>query len=307
MTEIDLAYFNYANGGLDKVQFHGSSGTYRFEGLVRTAGQHDRWPDIFVMGEAEEYGFKGGLGLYGAATALSEASGRPYLPLLGSLPREWGPVGPAVFVDAQKVRVHQWFSGSEPDFRSRSRNCLLWHPPGRPDDLNAVVTGHGDIAVPSYRLFDAQAWRHYANPAMPCAIMLDWNHTPSGPMCADDFEKYAEPWQYTARTKWEHGPAQGGPQKPYTEALDYLVGWWDEAEQRRVGGIGFHHVGELAGVTTPTNFEKPNGRTPTQIDGAVVNEPWAKALVLDSVEVHEPVDPENPDSDHKRFSFAIDV
>ncbi|MFI7121911.1 hypothetical protein [Amycolatopsis sp. NPDC049868] len=43
-------------------------------------------------------------------------------------------------------------------------------------------------------------------------------------------------------------------------ALDYLCGRW--ITDRRVGGVGFSHVGELDGVYTPTNFPAPNAARP---------------------------------------------
>lgn len=308
MTNIDFSYVNYAHGGSDHGSWFGTPGSFQFEGLVRLLGDEDRWPDVAVVGEAERWGFDGGAGMYGAAAALSDASGRPYLPVLGSLPRESGPVGPAMFVDAQKVRVKNWYAGHEPDFYARNRNCLRARLAGRPEeDFFHVVSGHGDIFDELLRLSDAKALRRYASPQWPCAILMDWNAPLSG-FEKDDFSAYTELWQFISRTVFEHGPAQGGPYRADTMARDYLCGWKDPVTGARVGGLGFVDVLELAGLhDAVTNFPHRSGRQCQAIDGAVVNSVMAPLVVLDSVHVHEPADPENPDTDHKRVSFAADL
>lgn len=307
MTNIDFAYINYEHGGLDGGSYHGSTGSYDFTGLVRILGDQDRWPDVAVVGEAEQYEFRGGAGLYGAASALSEASGKPYLPVLGTLPREWGPIGPAMFIDAQKIRVRRWHSGREPDFYARNRNLLVATLAGRTDVFH-VVSGHGDIFDTDMRLADAKMLRRYANPAIPCAVMMDWNSVLSN-WDNDKFQTYTAPWQYASRIQWQHGPSQADPRpRADTRARDFLCGWWDDQGGARVGGLGFYDVLEIAGLHgETTNLPHPGGRPCTAIDGAVVNEPWAKALLHETVHVHAPRDPENPDSDHKRLSFTIDV
>lgn len=304
MTELDFAYINYEHGGSNHGSWFGTPGSFQFDGLVRLLGEDDRWPDVVAVGEAERWGFDGGTGLYGAAAALSEASRRPYLPMLGTLPGDAGPVGPAVFVDAQKVRVLNWYGGLEPDFYSRNRNLLRAFPAGRPDDIFHVVTGHGDIFDGDARLAAAKKLRRYANPKIPAVIMMDWNSVLSG-FERDDFSTYEERWQYASRVLFEHGPNQDS-RVADTRARDFLCGWWNPDTCQRVGGVGFYDVLELAGLyDAATNLPGPQGRPCTAIDGAVVNTPFAEGLVAHSVMVHEPIDPEKPDSDHKRLSFMI--
>lgn len=306
--QLDFAYVNYAHGGSLSPSWSGSRGPYQFEGLVRLLGDGGRWPDVAVMGEAEQYEYAGGEGLWGAASALADASGRAYIPVLGTLPREWGPIGPCMFVDGQKVRIRRFYSGREPDFYSRNRNLLVASVAGR-EDVFRIVSGHGDLNDPGLRLHDAMGLRKYADPATPAAVLMDWNSTPSGPHEVTDFSMYTHRWQYAPRLHWSHGPDQGSEpsERSDTQARDYLCGWWNPRTCQRQGGLGFFDVAELAGLHAPTTLPRPNGRPPTAIDAALVNAAWKDAVVLDSVRVHEPADPERPDSDHLRVSFAVQV
>jgi hypothetical protein len=110
MTEIDFAFFNFEHGGLigGEDRFYSSGRGYRFDGLVRVAGDQGRWPHILIMGEGDRYGYAGGEGMWEAAAVMRAAGGRPYVPLLGGLPREWGPFAPVIFVDAQSVVIRRW-------------------------------------------------------------------------------------------------------------------------------------------------------------------------------------------------------
>jgi len=92
---------------------------------------------------------------------------------------------------------------------------------------------------------------------------------------------------------------------PDTRALDYLIGWRDPAAETRTGGIGFHDVAELAGDDTPTQVPVPDGRQRRAIDRILVNATWEDAIVPGSYQVHQPADPEHPDSDHLRVSITI--
>jgi hypothetical protein len=184
VTEIDVAYFNYDHGGLIGGHDHAySSGRgYDFAGLVRVAGDQGRWPDILILGEGDRYQYAGGEGMWEAAAAMRAAGGRPYVPLLGSLPREWGPHAPVIFVDAQSIVVRRWHDHRNPDFAARHRNLLVATLPGRGfEALFRVVAVHGDLYTADTRLADAQALRRFADPGIPCLIGGDWNSVPSGP------------------------------------------------------------------------------------------------------------------------------
>lgn len=313
MTEIDLAYFNYEHGGrvCGEDRLYSSGRGYDFAGLVRVAGDQGRWPHLLVIGEGDRYELSGGEGMWEAAAAMRAAGGRPYVPLACELPAE-GLYAPVVFVDPQAIVIRRFFYHRLPDHGPRHSNLLVASLPGRAgEEVFRVRTGHGALPGGDARLADAQRLRRLADPAVPTAVAMDWNSVPSGP-CWEDRElndpRFWPPEQHWARVHrvlWQHGPAQAGPYVPDTRALDYLIGWWDQARGSRAGGIGFYDVAELAGDCTPTQVPARDGRQRRAIDRWLVNKPWAETVIPGSYCVHQPADPGHPDSDHLRVSFAV--
>jgi hypothetical protein len=316
VTEIDFAYFNYEHFGLADGHDHAySSGRgYRFDGLVRVAGDGGRWPHILVLGEGDRCELSGGEGMWEAAAAMRAAGGRPYVPLACELPAE-GLYAPVIFVDPRAIVIRRFYYHRLPDHARRNSNLLVASLHGRPrTEIFRIRTGHGALNGGDPRLADAMRLRRLADPRIPTLVAMDWNSVPSGPMWEDrelnDPALWGRPdqrWALAHRILWQHGPAQAGPYVPDTRALDYLIGWWDPGQERRVGGIGFYDVAELAGDPALTQVPAPDGRQRRCIDRFIVNEPWKDAIVPGSYQVHQPADPEHPDSDHLRVSVAIDV
>jgi endonuclease/exonuclease/phosphatase family metal-dependent hydrolase len=312
---IDFAYFNYEHGGRVNANSLGDGGPYDFRGLVRVMGEDDRWADAVLLGEGDRYEYNGLEGAWEAAAAMREAGGRAYTPLPCSLPREWGPFAPVIFVDLQKIVVRRFYSHRLPDFAARNRNLVVFKLPGRPDsDVFHLVATHGDPGDDEARVADAKALRPRANPDIPCLIGGDFNATPSGwePPDINDRAIYDLPYRYQARAWWH--PGLGEHVRFDTRSLDYLVGSLDRSQPERSdgiaersGGIGFHAVAELEGDRTPTTLPVTSGRACTTIDWLLVNKPAAAMYVPGSYRVHEPLDPENPDSDHKRVSATLDI
>lgn len=326
MTEIDFAYWNFAHGGRVGANSSGDGGAYDFRPLVRVIGHERRWPDVLILGEADRYDFNGGEGLWDAAAAIRDAKGPAYTPFMCSLPRDWGPFAPAIFVNTEKIQIHRFFDHRLPDFAARRRNVLEARIPGR-EDIFRVVTGHGDLFGGEQRLADAKTYRMLVHP-VPCIIGQDWNSVPSGPQWEprdlNDRTKWPHLRMIANRVHWQHGPAQAGPYRADTRALDYLCGYWLTPHPRhhwrrllrlpsartvgqRVGGIGFHWAGELAGDTSPTSQPTPNGRQRLQIDGFVVNDPLRDRIVPGSFCIQDNLNPEHPDSDHLAVRMAIDL
>lgn len=309
ITEIDLAYFNYEHGGMINDSSRGANppGGYDFTGLVRV--MRERWPHVLVMGEGDYYEYFGGAGMWDAAEAMREAGGRAYVPLPCQLPREWGPFAPCIFFDASTLIVKRWFDHRAPDFAARNRNVLQVRPVGGSEYLY-IATGHGDLHDEHYRNADAKNFRWLAFEGVLSALLLDWNEHLSGPQFEptdlEDRAIYNQPARHLHRMRH----TSGVPDRPYrrtTGALDYLCGAWNERTGRREGGIGFVDVAEQAGIFTGTNLPKPNGRQCTQLDHILVSPDAAERVVPDSACIHEPVDPDAPDSDHKRVSVTVRV
>jgi hypothetical protein len=316
VTDLDIAYFNFEHGGLHdgKDHFFSSGRGYDFSGLVRVAGDGGRWAHILVMGEGDRYELSGGEGMWEAAAAMRAAGGRPYIPLACELPAE-GLYAPVIFVDPQAVVIRRFYYHRLPDHGARYSNLLVATLPGRPfSDLFRIRTGHGGLDGGEGRLADARRLRRLADPTFPTLIAQDWNTIPSGPMWEDrelnDSTRWAggcQDWARAHRVLWQHGPGQAGPYLPDTRALDYLIGWWDQATGRRIGGIGYYDVADLAGDHTPTQVPVPDGRERRAIDRILVNAAWKDALVAGSYQVHQPADPSQPDSDHLRVSITVRI
>lgn len=313
MVELDLMYWNYEHGGLGR-----SSPGYDFGPLVRVVGKDDRWPDVLIVGESDRYDWDGGAGMWGAVAAMRKAGGPAYTPLQCSLPRDWGPYAPCMFVNQQKVQIERWYDPYRPGFGARHRNVLEATVPGRSERWR-IATGHGALSGGLQRLLDAQELRPLADETVPIAIGMDWNGTLSGPWehrDLNDRTKYGVPWRLANRILWQHGRAQQGPFQPDTRALDYLCGYWHpprgwrrlwrNSRGYRAGGIGFHWVGELVGDYTPTNLPTATGRQQTAIDGWIVNDPWREAIVPGSYCVQE-LDPNHPESDHRPVRVALNI
>ncbi len=310
MTEIDLAYFNYEHGGMVGHSDRGDGGgAYFYDGLVNVMGENDRWPDLFVMGEGDRYEFSGGLGAWGACAAMSQAGGRHYAWLACHLPRDWGPFAPVIFYDPQTVQVYRFYSRHAPDFAARNRNILIARPRAG-GVLFQIAAIHGDFLDQSMRTHDAAMLRWFGNDTMSSAILGDWNEPLSGPRHEptdlDNEVAYppAKMWHSVSKIQMQHGRPTT-PVRASTGAPDYLCGYWDEEVGARVGGVGMHSAAELAQVYTGTNMPKTSGRQATQIDHILVNGPMARRIVPGSFAIHEPINPNDPDSDHKRVSVTV--
>jgi endonuclease/exonuclease/phosphatase family metal-dependent hydrolase len=311
MTVLDIAYINYAHGGSTGDDLHiGDAGSgYDHAGLVRILGEDNRWPDIVVMGEGDRYEFCGGRGGWEAVAAIAGAGGPSYAWLACSLPRQWGPFAPQIFYNPRTVRIHRFFSAHAPDFAERTRNVLIASPATSGKTLYLAAT-HGDTTSPDLRLQDAMALRWLAREDQLSVIAGDFNEPLSGPQHEPrDLDVLTSPQQLAwAAHTLRH--AAGRLEQPYhaaTGALDFLCGWWDPMQRRRVNGIGFHDVCEQAGIFTPTTIDRHSGQRPTQIDHILVTNALCERIVPHSTRVHEPLKPEHPDSDHKRISVAFDL
>lgn len=321
MTTWELAYVNYEHGGLlNDIESHAMGlGLHVGEGygfdharLVRLLGQDKRWPDVAVIGECDRWEFWAGRGAWEAIDAIAEAGGRSYAWLPTALPREWGPFSPGILYDPQTIRIARYFSPHAPDFATRTRNLLVFRPVAS-EERFFLVPIHGDPYVPGYRAMDAQLLWWLANGRRNSILVGDFNEPLDGPAYLptdmDDTSVYDKPWGNAAKVHLDHG-RRVPPLRRSTGSLDYLCGWWDPEQNRRVHGAGFHDLAEEHGITTPTDLWHPTGTTGKGRQGVALDHMLANERALTLVErgsfqVHEPVDPENPDSDHKRLSVTM--
>jgi hypothetical protein len=313
--EIDFAYFNYEHGGLvdGRDHFFSSGRGYDFGGLIRVAGSGGRWPNVLVLGEGDRYEMAGGEGMWGAVTAMHRAGGPAYTPLACELPKE-GLYAPVIFVDQQVIEIRRFYDHRLPDHPARYSNLLVATLPGRPwSEKFLIKTGHGALDGGDSRLADAMRLRRLADPGTPSIVAMDWNSVPSGPMWEDtalrnpgDWGPGAA-WNLAHRVAWDPRRGLQWPLEADTRALDYLIGVWDPQTRQRAGGIGFYDVAELAQDPTPTQAPSPEGYPRRTIDRILVNAAWKDKIVPGSYQVHQPDDPDRPDSDHLRVSVAIRI
>jgi hypothetical protein len=323
-VSLDMFFVNFDHGGASSDQ----SVDYSMDGLVALVGADNRWPDLGFIAETNFWRFFGHKGRGAAEVALNTAArNRNYVIRIGSLPGDWGEIGPAHLYDASKVHVHEWHGDPrDAGFLGRNRNRAIISLRDLPDQKMDLFATHGHPNG-DLRRQDVDRFRKYGTrKSRPAAVLADWYGHPSGPNFEPDSyaEYFDELAHYAPRMQFPNGIPVPGDHPFDTRALDYLCGKWvDEGRDwrygwlrrtlgRRTGGVGFQHVGELAGVYTPTNFSTSNGRPPTQIDGAVLNPQAAALLIPGSVQVHEPTKPAmlRPGrvwrrNDHKRFSFAL--
>lgn len=318
MTILDIAYINFAHGGLiaekDELGIGAGGCTYDHTGLVRMAGEDDRWPDILVMGEADRYEYWGGRGAWEAINAMAAAGGPRYAWLPCVLPRQWGPFAPVIFYNPQTVAIRHYFSPHAPDFAARTRNLLIAKPATGGEPFRLVPV-HGAPWSWVYRGTDAEELRFLAGAGMNTIVLGDFNEPLSGPgfepTDMDDPDSYPQPSAFASKVQLRYNRIEY-PARRSTGSLDFLCGWWDYDRNERVNGVGFHDVCEMAGINAPTDLRKPigdprPGRQGVALDHILVNDPLRGRVVIDSVRVHEPIDPERPDSDHKRVSAQVDL
>jgi endonuclease/exonuclease/phosphatase family metal-dependent hydrolase len=316
MTILDIAYINFEHGGLqgdrDELALGAGGCTYDHTGLVRVAGEDGRWPDILVMGEADRYEYWGGRGAWEAINCMAAAGGPRYAWLPCVLPREWGPFAPVIFYNPQMVAVQRYFSPHAPDFAARTRNLLIVEPAAGGEQVRLIPV-HGAPWSWVHRSTDAEELRFLADRRKNTIILGDFNEPLSGPGFEPTDLSVSDPYPHPGSLASKvqlHNNRIEFPARRSTGSLDFLCGWWDYDRGQRVNGAGFHDVCEMAGIQAPTDMHKPisdpgPGRQGVALDHILVNDPLKDRVVIESVRVHEPIDPEAPDTDHKRLSVQI--
>ncbi len=155
--------------------------------------------------------------------------------------------------------MRRFYSHRLPDFASRNRNLMLFTLPGRTDPIRIAAT-HGDIYSGDTRLADNRRFDRLADPAIPCALLGDWNTVPSGPFEPTDMNK---PGLHNPRAINYRVQFQGGPRQAY-RASTTPAPWtpWSD------GGTPTPGSGKAASAsTTPPNSPRtslpPRSRGPT--------------------------------------------
>jgi len=314
MTRLDVALFNYKDGGLRSLD---NSGFTQAEGWefdsLRLAFAEVQWaPALILLNEANRYGYYGSVALMAAADALSEQLGRVYDARLGYCER--GDYGPALFYDPNVIRLHSW-GDTHHTVHEHWRNVAVCSLRSRREVEFRVSLHHWSNHSSSLRLVEAKKFDHLANSSVPCLLGGDLNTTASGAHLPQ------RDWTaLSARKRQRKGIQQNGHGTAWvadTAPVDHLIGWWDEKASCRQDGVGFHALAEVAwqqGMPTDQalissvndGIEVGEGLL---IDWLIVNEAWKNALIPNTYQVHIPPAATSADypSDHRLITASLEI
>lgn len=273
------------------------------DGMVDVIASGTRSPDHLTLCEAEQWYRNGGELMWSAAHKLNKKfPGRAYMPALGTLTHGRGPVAPCMFVDLNKLVVRHWHDGTAPDFYGDARNRMIMHLPEDEHDQSRwirVRAFHLCPWSPTRKKIDAETMRNDANHAMASINVGDTNQRLSGPgwEATDLDDPNRDLWHSAPHRDFEHQRATGEIRQQ-TSAMDYMCGWWDPKQGKRVGGMGLHSAAELVGDKTPTKPPLPNGRKAGVTTHALVNTRWRDNIT------HYGVVSSNGHSDHEMVEVS---
>ncbi|GAA5119906.1 hypothetical protein [Haloechinothrix salitolerans] len=233
---IGVTVFNFEDGGLLP------GGGYDFAPGIRAIAADPVYTDLVILLEANQYGRDGETALHGFVNALSEAARVPLVGRLGELDR--GDFAPALIWNPNSVVIEKWFGyGVHRIAEQRVNYCEARVRDGKPF---GVLLQHWDDQCGGLRFTSAQQISWVAEEKIPVLVAGDFNCTASGAHEPErDFSLTPRSSRYH-KGKWVHGDKS--PVGPETEALDYLLGWWDSEDDERFGGIGMYDLGEMAAL-----------------------------------------------------------
>jgi len=299
MTHLPVALFNYEDGG------QVTPGVYDFGKLKKGFTDVTTPPWLILLCEAKEYDGWGKTGLLNAAKALSEQLDRPYVGELGWIDR--GNFGPAIFYDPQELALLYWGDthASVPDDKRNMARFRLRN--GSAEFL--VVVQHWIFRSGRHRLEEAQVVDRFGNDRLPVVLGGDLNATASG------LHLPQRDWaNMSYRSRGQKGrQLPDGTWSADTDALDHLIGRWDEAGGRRIEGCGFYAVAELAYQSgTPANeaflptVNTGVGGSELLIDWLLINRHFR--LVPETYRVHVPLGPPaNFPSNHRLVTATLEL
>lgn len=312
MTDVDLAYLNYRNGGLMKP-----GGGYDFEPLRQAVSPlRDRPPLVMAFCEGKRWLANGSTGMNLACAMLDDTLGRPYVGLPGW---HWrGDYGPAIAWDAQVLRLISWTGVEHETNAAHGRNVARFAVRGKPGQQFKVMIRHYSFDSGTERMAEAERDAPFAGDDDPTALVGDLNSSASG----DHLPQ--RDWSKVPMAKRRHkAMLVNGRWVADTRALDILIGEQVAvpAEQsfilNRSNGAGFAALAELACAAgmpreqafVPTTNRGVDSGGGLIIDWMLANPALANLFVPDSYAVHMP-DGEYPSTwplDHRlitaRFSL----
>jgi len=306
MTRIGTALFNCQGGCLR------SDGGYDFRRLQRAAADLDTAPALWLICEAKMWRANANVGLHGAAEALSDTLGVPYVGVLGTCPR--GPIPPAIIYDPTVLVLRSWWNPDDPYGYTDKINVARFAirdtaPDGnsRAEFLAWVDHWHPDSGT-TRRQEAARLARYGRDTHLPVIGGGDLNANASGPHLPQRDWTLASHQRRSAEAR----RLPDGTWIADTDAVDHLIGSWDG--DNRIAGCGYHAIAELAWQAGSATALLPTVNNNIDSGGAIIKD-WllanpAMAPHIDpySYRVHIPsCDPADWPSDHRLVTAAFDL
>lgn len=310
---VRCALFNYERGGLTEPQDTDlicDRGHWDLTGLRDSFTGMPFAPDIIVMCEGKEYEMWGGRGMRAAARTLGNVFDRPYVGEIGWLPKEQS--APVLFYDPTTLHLDYWgtdHSTVHENKRGLGKIRLRKYP-----DMDFyVLADHWPFWGGAARTDRAKLIGKLAKHPRKTLWLGDFNAAVSGPHWPQ--RDWTKPMPINAYDKGILRP--DNTFGPDTEAMDYVLGRWDDTLQRRINGIGFHAIPELAWrqgmpadkALIPTVNPDIDKGGDLLIDFGVLNEAWKDGLVPDTFHIDVPPGRTRADfpSDHRRTGWILDL
>ncbi|MEV4706748.1 hypothetical protein [Actinoplanes sp. NPDC049316] len=306
MTRVVVALFNIQSGCLLPA------GGYDFRRLQRAAADLDAPASLWLINEAKMWRADANVGLHGAAEALSDALGLPYVGVLGTCPR--GPIPPAIIYDPTVLVLRSWWNPDDPYTYADKLNVARFAvrdtaPDGssRAEFLAWVDHWHPDSGT-IRRQEAARLARYGRDTHLPVIGGGDLNANASGPHLPQRDWSLASHQRRSAEAR----RLPDGTWVADTDAVDHLLGSW--GGDSRVGGCGHHAIAELAWRAGSATALVPTVNNNVDSGGAIIKD-WlvANPAMVPHVDphsycVHIPSgDPVDWPSDHRLVTAAFDL
>lgn len=319
MTEADVAYLNYRDGGLTP------GGGFDFEPLRQAVTPlRERAPVVVAFCEGKRWANRGGAGMHQVCAVLDDTLRRPYAGLPGWHRR--GDYGPALVWDPQVLRLHSWTGAVQPTNATHNRNIAEFTVRGTTATRLRVMIRHYAFDSGAERVWEAEQDASAAYDDVPTLLCGDLNSTASG----DHLPQ--RDWTMVPPAKRRHkAMLVRGRWVADTRALDILIGrhvprrlarMIDRLLSRqpvihRRNGAGFAALAELAYTAgmPPEQAFRPTINTGVDrggeliIDWLLANGALAELFVPGSYAVHPP-DGDYPTTwplDHKLITAKFDL
>jgi hypothetical protein len=307
MTRIEVALLTTQGGCQDRTGRHDFSRLHHAATGLRSPAA------LWLIGEAKRWRADRNRAMFAAAEALSDAAGVAYTAVLGTSPR--GALPPAIIYNPDVLVLRSWANPDDPEVYRDQLNVARFavRSSGPTRNTRKAFTawvGQWHPSNRSVRRQEADDVARYGDIDEPVIAGVDANESPSGPhlpqrnLARASYQRLCAEARQRADTTWVHA----------SDAIDHLIGRWDNGLHDRVGGCGYYAVAELAWQANPAMALLPTINHDDDC-GAVIKDlllvnRTARTLIDPaSYRTHIPPgdDPHTWPSDHRLVTAAIEL